>query len=112
MHDLDSRLALNLDDAHRKLNVKFGRGLLLYGPQGTGECHIVCALLTIRNYHILGKSELLERAAILAGITMTTIPLAAGELNRLFVVQWLELVYRSNRRSNKSESPHHDLLTT
>ncbi|CAF1421238.1 unnamed protein product [Rotaria sp. Silwood1] len=64
---LKELLELNLANEQRKLNVKFGRGLLLYGPPGTG------------------KSELLKQAAIFAGITMTTNPLAAGELNRPYV---------------------------
>lgn len=34
---LEELLGLNLADEHRKLNVKFGRGLLLYGPPGTGK---------------------------------------------------------------------------
>ncbi|CAF0828728.1 unnamed protein product [Didymodactylos carnosus] len=81
IQELDSRLALNLGDAHRKLNVKFGRGLLLYGPPGTG------------------KSELLKCAAIFAGITMTTTPLAAGELNRPYVGETekllVDIMYRA-----------------
>lgn len=67
IRDLAAFLQLNLADEYRKLTVKFGRGLLLYGPPGTG------------------KSQILKRAAIFAGITLTTTPLAAGELNRPYV---------------------------
>jgi SpoVK/Ycf46/Vps4 family AAA+-type ATPase len=82
IRDLDAFLKLDLADEHRKLTVKFGRGLLLYGPPGTG------------------KSELLKRAAIFAGITMTTTPLAAGELNRPYVGETekllVDIMYRAN----------------
>lgn len=37
VNSLQELLGLNLADEHRKLNVKFGRGLLLYGPPGTGK---------------------------------------------------------------------------
>jgi flagellar biosynthesis GTPase FlhF len=37
IQDLDAFLKLNLTEEHRKLTVKFGRGLLLYGPPGTGK---------------------------------------------------------------------------
>jgi len=37
IRDFDTFLQLNLADEHRKLIVKFGRGLLLYGPPGTGR---------------------------------------------------------------------------
>jgi ATP-dependent 26S proteasome regulatory subunit len=30
-------LELDILDVERKLNVKYGRGLLLYGPPGTGK---------------------------------------------------------------------------
>ena len=36
MNDLNEFLQLDLTDEHRKLNVKYGRGILLYGPPGTG----------------------------------------------------------------------------
>ncbi len=36
IQDLTEFLKLDLNDEHRKLNVKYGRGLLLYGPPGTG----------------------------------------------------------------------------
>jgi ATP-dependent 26S proteasome regulatory subunit len=36
IQDLDDFLKLNLTEEHRKLTVKYGRGLLLYGPPGTG----------------------------------------------------------------------------
>ncbi|CAF0926260.1 unnamed protein product [Rotaria sordida] len=79
---LKELLELNLANEQRKLNVKFGRGLLLYGPPGTG------------------KSELLKRAAIFAGITMTTNPLAAGELNRPYVGETekllIDIMYRAD----------------
>ncbi|CAF2075797.1 unnamed protein product [Rotaria magnacalcarata] len=82
IYSLKELLELKLEDEHRKLNVKFGRGLLLYGPPGTG------------------KSELLKRAAIFAGITMTTPPLAAGELNRPYVGETekllIDIMYRAN----------------
>ncbi|CAF1518776.1 unnamed protein product [Rotaria magnacalcarata] len=82
IRNLDSLLSIDLADAHRKLNVKYGRGLLLYGPPGTG------------------KSEILKRAAIFAGITMTTVALAAGELNRPYVGETerllADIMYRSN----------------
>ncbi|CAF0903974.1 unnamed protein product [Adineta steineri] len=38
---LKAFLQLDLRDEHGKLMVKFGRGLLLYGPPGTGESHLV-----------------------------------------------------------------------
>ncbi|CAF2945335.1 unnamed protein product [Rotaria sp. Silwood2] len=80
--DLEGFLKLDLADEQRKLKVKFGRGLLLYGPPGTG------------------KSELLKRAAVFAGITTTTTPLAAGELNRPHVGETekllVDIMYRSN----------------
>ena len=82
IQDLDAYLKLDLAEQHRKLTVKFGRGLLLYGPPGTG------------------KSEILKRAAIFAGITMTTTALAAGELNRPYVGETekllVDIMYRSN----------------
>ena len=37
IHDLDAYLQLDLAEQHRKLTVKYGRGLLLYGPPGTGK---------------------------------------------------------------------------
>ncbi|CAF1493316.1 unnamed protein product [Rotaria sordida] len=47
-----------------------------------------------------GKSELLKRAAIFAGITMTTTPLAAGELNRPYVGETerllVDIMYHAN----------------
>ena len=80
--DLRAYLDLDLAEQHRKLIVKYGRGLLLYGPPGTG------------------KSEILKRAAIFAGITMTTTPLAAGELNRPYVGETerllVDIMYRAN----------------
>ncbi|CAF1151557.1 unnamed protein product [Rotaria sordida] len=80
--DLEGFLKLDLADEQRKLKIKFGRGLLLYGPPGTG------------------KSELLKRAAVFAGITTTTTPLAAGELNRPHVGETekllVDIMYRSN----------------
>ncbi|CAF1383873.1 unnamed protein product [Adineta steineri] len=79
---LKELLKIDLVEEHKKLLVKFGRGLLLYGPPGTG------------------KSELLKRVAIYAGITMTTVPLAAGELNRPYVGETekllIDIMYRSN----------------
>ena len=36
IQNLDAILKIDIADAHRKLNVKYGRGLLLYGPPGTG----------------------------------------------------------------------------
>ncbi|CAF1015332.1 unnamed protein product [Adineta steineri] len=79
---LENFLKLNLEDEHKKLSVKYGRGLLLYGPPGTG------------------KSELLKRVAIYAGITMVTQPLAAGELNRPYVGETekllIDIMYRAN----------------
>jgi len=47
-----------------------------------------------------GKSEILKRAAIFAGITMTTIPLAAGELNRPYVGETERLLVDIMGRSN------------
>ncbi|CAF1563663.1 unnamed protein product, partial [Didymodactylos carnosus] len=82
IRDLDAFLKLDLADEHRKLIVKYGRGLLLYGPPGTG------------------KSELLKRAAIFAGITMTTAPLAAGELNRPYVGETEKLLVDIMHRAN------------
>ncbi|CAF0835129.1 unnamed protein product, partial [Adineta ricciae] len=80
--DRESRLALINADEHRKLKIKIGRGLLLYGPPGTG------------------KSEILKRAAVYAGITPTTVPLAAGELNRPYVGETekllIDIMYRAN----------------
>ncbi|CAF1065300.1 unnamed protein product, partial [Didymodactylos carnosus] len=79
---LEKFLKLNLEEEHKKLMVKYGRGLLLYGPPGTG------------------KSELLKRVAIYAGITMVTQPLAAGELNRPYVGETekllIDIMYRGN----------------
>ncbi|CAF1433523.1 unnamed protein product [Adineta steineri] len=81
-NDRQSKLDLINADEHRNLKVKIGRGLLLYGPPGTG------------------KSELLKRAAVYAGITMTTVPLAAGELNRPYVGETekllIDIMYRAN----------------
>ncbi|CAF0965186.1 unnamed protein product [Rotaria sordida] len=81
IENLNTILKIDVADAHRKLKVKYGRGLLLYGPPGTG------------------KSELLKRAAIFAGITMTTTPLAAGELNRPYVGETerllVDIMYRA-----------------
>ena len=37
IQDLNEFLKLDLNDEHRKLNVKYGRGILLYGPPGTGK---------------------------------------------------------------------------
>ncbi|CAF3743002.1 unnamed protein product [Rotaria sp. Silwood1] len=82
IRNLDAILKIDIADAQRKLNVKYGRGLLLYGPPGTG------------------KSELLKRAAIFAGITMTTTPLAAGELNRPYVGETERLLVDIMSRSN------------
>ncbi|CAF3427736.1 unnamed protein product [Rotaria socialis] len=79
---LKAFLQLDLRDEHGKLMVKFGRGLLLYGPPGTG------------------KSELLKRVAIYAGITMTTIALAAGELNRPYVGETEKLLIDIMSRAN------------
>ena len=43
IQDLDAYLKLDLAEQHRKLTVKYGRGLLLYGPPGTGRfLHTVC----------------------------------------------------------------------
>ncbi|CAF1505896.1 unnamed protein product, partial [Adineta steineri] len=82
INDRQSKIDLIDADEHRKLKVKIGRGLLLYGPPGTG------------------KSELLKRAAVYAGITMTTVPLAAGELNRPYVGETekllIDIMYRAN----------------
>ncbi|CAF1165644.1 unnamed protein product [Rotaria sp. Silwood1] len=82
IRNLDVFLNIDISNVHRKLNVKYGRGLLLYGPPGTG------------------KSELLKQAAIFAGITMTTTPLAAGELNRPYVGETerllVDIMYRAN----------------
>ncbi|CAF0950295.1 unnamed protein product [Rotaria sordida] len=82
INDRKSKLELIDADEHRKLKVKIGRGLLLYGPPGTG------------------KSELLKRAAVYAGITMTTVPLSAGELNRPYVGETerllIDIMYRAN----------------
>ncbi|UJR07134.1 hypothetical protein I4U23_011422 [Adineta vaga] len=82
INDRQSKLDLINADEHHKLKVKIGRGLLLYGPPGTG------------------KSELLKRAAVYAGITMTTVPLAAGELNRPYVGETekllIDIMYRAN----------------
>ncbi|CAF1523304.1 unnamed protein product [Rotaria sordida] len=36
IRNLDAILKIDIADVHRKLNVKYGRGLLLYGPPGTG----------------------------------------------------------------------------
>ncbi|UJR08366.1 hypothetical protein I4U23_012637 [Adineta vaga] len=82
IRDLDAFLNLNLVDEHRKLKVKYGRGLLLYGPPGTG------------------KSELLKCAAAFSGITTITIPLAAGELNRPLVGETEKLLVDIMHRSN------------
>ncbi|CAF1619245.1 unnamed protein product [Rotaria sp. Silwood1] len=82
LQNLEIFLQINPKEAQKKLYVKYGRGLLLYGPPGTG------------------KSELLKRAAIFAGITMTTTALAAGELNRPYVGETerllVDIMYRSN----------------
>ncbi|CAM4822150.1 unnamed protein product [Rotaria magnacalcarata] len=82
IENLNGLLKLNVAEEHKKLTVKYGRGLLLYGPPGTG------------------KSELLKRVAVYAGITMTTTPLAAGELNRPYVGETekllIDIMYRAN----------------
>ncbi|CAF2082084.1 unnamed protein product [Rotaria magnacalcarata] len=82
IENLNGFLKLNVAEEHKKLTVKYGRGLLLYGPPGTG------------------KSELLKRVAVYAGITMTTTPLAAGELNRPYVGETekllIDIMYRAN----------------
>ncbi|CAF4556236.1 unnamed protein product [Rotaria sp. Silwood2] len=82
LQNLEIFLRINPKEAQKKLYVKYGRGLLLYGPPGTG------------------KSELLKRAALFAGITMTTTALAAGELNRPYVGETerllVDIMYRSN----------------
>jgi SpoVK/Ycf46/Vps4 family AAA+-type ATPase len=48
----------------------------------------------------IGKSELLKLAAVFAGITMTTSPLAAGELNRPYVGETekllIDIMYRAH----------------
>ncbi|CAM4934856.1 unnamed protein product [Rotaria socialis] len=79
---LEKMMEFKLDDQQKKLTVKYGRGLLLYGPPGTG------------------KSELLKRVAIYAGITMTTQPLSAGELNRPYVGETekllVDIMYRAH----------------
>ncbi|CAF0967762.1 unnamed protein product, partial [Didymodactylos carnosus] len=67
IEDLRKIIGTNISDAMEKLFIKYGRGLLLYGPPGTG------------------KSALLKKVAVLAGITMLTSPLSAGELNRSHV---------------------------
>ncbi|CAF4244951.1 unnamed protein product, partial [Rotaria sordida] len=36
IRNLDAILKIDIADAHQKLNVKYGRGLLLYGPPATG----------------------------------------------------------------------------
>ena len=82
IQDLDASLKLDLAEQHRKLTIKYGRELLLYGPPETG------------------KSEILKRPAIFAGITMTTTPLAAGELNRPYVGETEKLLVDIMCRSN------------
>ncbi|CAF3213420.1 unnamed protein product [Rotaria socialis] len=79
---LTTFLKIDPIEAQKKLNVKYGRGLLLYGPPGTG------------------KSELLKRAATFAGITMTTTALAAGELNRPYVGETERLLVDIMSRAN------------
>ncbi|CAF4140574.1 unnamed protein product, partial [Rotaria sp. Silwood1] len=37
IRNLDVFLNIDISNVHRKLNVKYGRGLLLYGPPGTGK---------------------------------------------------------------------------
>ncbi|CAF4918759.1 unnamed protein product, partial [Rotaria sp. Silwood1] len=82
IESLQNFLKLDLEAEHKKLIVKYGRGILLYGPPGTG------------------KSELLKRVAVYAGITMVTQPLAAGELNRPYVGETekllIDIMYRAN----------------
>ncbi|CAF1557806.1 unnamed protein product, partial [Didymodactylos carnosus] len=82
IENLEKFLNLNLEEEHKKLIVKYGRGLLLYGPPGTG------------------KSELLKRVAVYAGITMVTQPLAAGELNRPYIGETEKLLIDIMCRAN------------
>jgi hypothetical protein len=54
----------------------------------------------MRIINTLGKSELLKQAAIFAGITMTTAPLSAGELNRPNVGETEKLLVDIMTRAN------------
>ncbi|CAF0973703.1 unnamed protein product [Adineta steineri] len=81
-NDLTTYYNIDGAAAHKKLKVKYGRGLLLYGPPGTG------------------KSELLKTAAKYAGITMITTALAAGELNRPHVGETERLLVDIMHRSD------------
>ncbi|CAF1435268.1 unnamed protein product [Adineta ricciae] len=82
INDLIQYTKLNFDDVRGKLLVKFGRGLLLFGPPGTG------------------KSEILKLASVLAGFTIITPPLSAGELNRPLVGETERLLVDIMSRAN------------
>ncbi|CAF1321194.1 unnamed protein product [Didymodactylos carnosus] len=88
IESLEKLMQLKLNDQHKKLIVKYGRGLLLCGPLGTAI------------FYLTGKSELLKRVAIYAEITMISQPFSAGELNRPYVGETekllVDIMYRAN----------------
>ena len=47
---LEKLRRLELKDQHKKLMVKYGRGLLLYGPPGTGKLKVLPTYVTETNY--------------------------------------------------------------